>query len=277
MDECIWRTGPPIQLPRTVGKSFGRLFFVRKRETVVIKKWQKYEEEAAAFFGQLGLEVALSARVKGARAVHAVDVLVTGTRAGIEQMWIVECKRRLRALEKVHVAALAEIVQDTGADRGILVCEAGFQSGAIRLAQTRNVTLTSLRELRENAAGEVSELGLRACMGRIVRLQQRILDLQISEGVDGGGWISRAMPGAEMNVLINLTGRVSFADMALREAELDRWPVLYGFDAATDRGHRAASAQELLAGLEVWLGAIDSELQTQETAADEQRDTPGAE
>jgi hypothetical protein len=49
----------------------------------------------------------------------------------------------------VHVAALASVVQDVGADRGILLSETGFQAGAIRLASLSNITLTSLTELKD--------------------------------------------------------------------------------------------------------------------------------
>src|SRR5262249_38211470 len=67
-----------------------------------------------------------------------------------EQTWIVECKWWRRAVSKVHVAALANIVQDVGADRGILLTETGFQTGATRLASLSNITLTSLTEWKES-------------------------------------------------------------------------------------------------------------------------------
>jgi hypothetical protein len=73
----------------------------------------------------------------------------------------VECKLWARKVTKLHVAALARIVEDVGADRGILLCEAGFQPGARKLAELSNITLTSLADMRASAAGERAERGTR--------------------------------------------------------------------------------------------------------------------
>jgi|SRR5271165_832829 len=99
-------------------------------------------------------------RLEGARGQHDVDVVVRATRAGIQQVWVVECKLWRRSVTKLHVAALAQIVQDVGADRGIILSETGFQAGAIRLASLSNTTLTSLAEL--NASAEAVDLPTRA-------------------------------------------------------------------------------------------------------------------
>lgn len=108
--------------------------------------WRDYQERAAYYFF-LGMDVTIDERVIGARGDHDVDVVVRQSRAGIAQMWVVECKLWRRRVSKLHVAALASIVQDVGADRGILLSETGFQSGAIRLASFSNITLTSLNSL----------------------------------------------------------------------------------------------------------------------------------
>lgn len=92
--------------------------------------WREYQEETAALFRSLGLDAATDTHVPGVRGGHDVDVVVRHRRAGLEQLWVVECKQRRRPVEKLYVAALAEIVRDVGADRGILVSEVGFQSGA---------------------------------------------------------------------------------------------------------------------------------------------------
>ena len=109
--------------------------------------WQDYQERAAYYFYFLGMDVNLDEHVIGARGEHDVDVVVRTSKAGIEQTWVVECKLWRRRVSKLHVAALANIAQDVGADRGILLSETGFQPGAIRLASFSNITLTSLTEL----------------------------------------------------------------------------------------------------------------------------------
>lgn len=122
--------------------------------------WHDYQEQAAEFFRTLGMDANVDERVVGARGQHDVDVVVRATRAGIQQVWVVECKLGRRSVTKLHVAALAQIVQDVGADRGIILSETGFQAGAIRLASLSNITLTSLAELNESA--ETVDLPIRA-------------------------------------------------------------------------------------------------------------------
>lgn len=106
--------------------SAGRCSTIRP---VARAKWRDYQDESAAFFRSLGLEAATDERIEGARAVHAVDVAVRSNQAGLRQLWIVECKLCKRRVEKVHVLALQSIVQDVGADRGILLSESGFNPG----------------------------------------------------------------------------------------------------------------------------------------------------
>ncbi len=93
--------------------------------------WEKYQEEAAEFFRSLGLYAQTDAKVQGVRTQHDIDVLIKSHHVGFEVTWIVECKKWNTRISKLHVLALREIVSDTGADRGILLSESGFQSGAI--------------------------------------------------------------------------------------------------------------------------------------------------
>ncbi len=122
--------------------------------------WHDYQEQAAEFFRTLGMDANVDERLEGARGQHDVDVVVRETRVGIEQLWVVECKLWRRSVDKEPVAALVHIAQDVGADRGIMLSEKGFQPGAIRLALSSNITLTSLADLKESA--EALDLPIRA-------------------------------------------------------------------------------------------------------------------
>jgi len=119
--------------------------------------WKDYQEEAASFFRSIGLNASTDVAVNGVRTSHDVDVLVKSTHAGFDAIWIVECKHWKTRVSKLHVLALREIVSDVGADRGILLSEEGFQSGAIEAATLTNVRLTSLAELRVSAANDIYE------------------------------------------------------------------------------------------------------------------------
>lgn len=109
--------------------------------------WHDYQERSAYYFHLLGMDVTVDEHLIGVRGEHDADVVVRTCEAGIKQIWIVECKLWRRRVGKLHVNALASVVQDVGADKGILLSESGFQSGAVKQASCSNITLTSLSEL----------------------------------------------------------------------------------------------------------------------------------
>ena len=123
--------------------------------------WKDYQEEAAEFFRSLGLEAETDVTIQGVRTKHDVDVLVKSHHAGFDITWIVECKHWKSKVSKLHVLGLREIVSDTGADRGILLAENGFQSGAIEAAALTNVHVTSLAEATNTASNEILSMRLR--------------------------------------------------------------------------------------------------------------------
>src|ERR1700731_1259012 len=117
--------------------------------------WKEYQEEAASFFRSLGLDASTDVTVTGVRTTHDIDVVVKSRHIGFEIMWLVECKHWKTRVSKTHVLALREIVADIGADRGILLSEAGFQSGAIEAANLTNVRVTSLAEISVTARNDI--------------------------------------------------------------------------------------------------------------------------
>jgi hypothetical protein len=113
--------------------------------------WREYQEQIASLFRDLACQVALNHLVQGARGRHRADVRVEFMQFGLPQVWIVECKHWKTAVTKEKVLALQALLQDVGADRGILASESGFQAGAIAASSYSNIILTSLQELRDRA------------------------------------------------------------------------------------------------------------------------------
>lgn len=128
--------------------------------------WKDYQEEVAEFFRSLGVTAATDVPLQGVRTTHDVDVLVTINMAGLSVRWIVECKHWKTAVNKLHVFALREIVADIGADRGIILCEAGFQSGAVEAANLTNVHVSSLAALRVSSRDTIALFRLRYLFDR---------------------------------------------------------------------------------------------------------------
>jgi hypothetical protein len=232
--------------------------------------WKEYQEQAATFFRSLGLKAATDERVIGVRGVHDIDVAVRSETAGIGQLWIVECKRWKRRVEKLHVAALYEIVQDVGADRGILLSEVGFQAGAIRMANSSNITLSSLADLEENSEGERARLALVQLRRRISILIGRIGKLTTREdrSPQTGGTFTRitygAVPGVDMRQVTQLYGKITMVQFGLSSGEAERYPFSYTLQ---EKRVMARTAGELVATLDMEVTDIENQISSMEAAA----------
>ncbi|AVF87542.1 restriction endonuclease [Klebsiella quasipneumoniae] len=125
------------------------------------KNWHAYQEATAKVFRDLGCNAQIDFRTKGARATHDIDVYATFFRSGILCTWVIECKLWKTRVPKEKVLILKSIIEDLGADRGIIVSEVGFQSGAYDAARWTNITLvTSLDEFSRTALAAASEVPL---------------------------------------------------------------------------------------------------------------------
>lgn len=156
--------------------------------------WKEYQDEAAALFRALGLDAQTDVTVQGVRTRHDIDVLVKSHHVGFDVTWLVECKYWKSRVSKLHVLALREIVSDVGADRGILLSEAGFQSGAIEAAALTNVHVTTLADVRKTASSEIMSMRLRELYDRLEACRELYWnipkDIRIGHGLrpDVGTW-----------------------------------------------------------------------------------------
>lgn len=148
--------------------------------------WKEYQEEAARFFRDLGLDAQTNITVQGVRATHDIDVLVRSHHFGFDITWIVECKYWATSVTKLHVLALREIVADLGADRGILLAENGYQSGAIEAANLTSVRLTSLLDAQMHASADITAMRLRELHDRIESCRERYWDIPKETRIERG-------------------------------------------------------------------------------------------
>jgi Restriction endonuclease len=122
---------------------------------------------------ELGFSTEVNARIAEANgAVHPIDVASRRTVAGVDLLWIVECKHWNKPVPMEKVLVLRSLVIDLGADRGLLMSESGLQSGAIRTASQMNITLSSLADLRANAADEI-------LAARVLMAEKTLIDLAV--------------------------------------------------------------------------------------------------
>jgi len=148
--------------------------------------WRDYQEEAASFFRTLGLSAETNVRLAGVRTHHDIDVLVRMHHAGFDVTWLVECKLWQTPVSKLHVLGLRSIVTELGADKGILLSESGFQSGAIEAAKLTNVQVTSLEHLSKSAANDVLAMRLRELFDRVELCKNRYWDIPKAQRIEHG-------------------------------------------------------------------------------------------
>lgn len=151
-----------------------------------MKDWKRYQEDAAAYFRSLGLDASTDVTITGVRTNHDIDVLVKSHHVGFDITWVVECKHWQTPVSKLHVLALREIVSDAGADRGILLSEAGFQSGAKEAANLTNVQLTSIKEMRETTSESIYAMRFRELLSRVGVCQDRYWNIPKEERIKYG-------------------------------------------------------------------------------------------
>ncbi len=224
--------------------------------------WRDYQEETAQFFESLGLEATTDKAVQGVRTSHKVDVFVKSQHVGFDVTWIVECKQWTSRVTKLHVLALREIVTDLGADRGILLSEAGFQSGAFEAATLTNVRLTSLDSLRNTARQEIDLMRLRDVHDHNHICKKRYWNLPKTRRIDCGLRPDLADGGYSATHFIDLVEKVlALAFRGSYPFEID------GLSAVAVLGdHRQFDTpQEVLALVEPIVADVEARLTACET------------
>ena len=181
--------------------------------------WRHYQDEVARLFKQFGYEVETDLSIQGARSRHAVDVWIRFNRFGVHRFWIAECKLWNRRVSKDKVLTLKALMEDVGAERGILIAEAGHQSGAHDAAMKSNILLTTLAELREGAWPEFLRLALSGLRRNAAALKRKALSSFYAEKE------TRKGTGVDANAFVRIIGIIAIVDIAAEEAQLGVFPV----------------------------------------------------
>lgn len=135
--------------------------------------WYQFQEEICSYFNSIGAEAKTNITVQGVRTSHDIDILVKTKYLGENLLWIIEAKKWKEKVSKLHVLGLRTIVDDIGADRGFIISEAGFQSGAIEAAKNTNVKLKTFSELQHNTRELIENEIIKTYKKRIELLEIR--------------------------------------------------------------------------------------------------------
>src|SRR3989338_3343941 len=137
------------------------------------KRWYEFQESIAEHFRSLGASASTNVSIDGVRTRHDIDVLVVTKFLGTDIKWIVEAKCWKSNVPKDKVLTLRSIVSEVGADRGYLISEKGFQSGAIEAARSTSVQLVTFGQLKESTKNIVQNELLKAYEARADLLAKR--------------------------------------------------------------------------------------------------------
>jgi hypothetical protein len=112
--------------------------------------WREYEEEIEARLRRAVTEdaqVSFDVKLRGKKSgtLRQVDILIEGNFAGLEStqgVLVVDCKHYTSNLDVNDVGAFISLVEDVGADHGLMVTSSGYSQAAAALADnTRGVHL----------------------------------------------------------------------------------------------------------------------------------------
>jgi hypothetical protein len=201
--------------------------------------WKEYQKVTADVFEELGCCAEVDKTVQGVRGKHRIDVWVVFNKFGFKIKWIIECKFWNSNVSKEKVLALKSIVDDVGADRGVIISKTGYQSGAIRAADKTNITLTNLEDLKETVKDDLLQSSLHHLESRVTYLKYELNNLYETEKTGPNSLVSKPLPGIDGNAVMRSGGLLSIIEYGFDKIRLANPPYPVSFD---DNGNKIIMA-----------------------------------
>lgn len=110
--------------------------------------WQNLEAQVAQVLMDCGYDVQVQKNVSLARGKAVIDVWADD-HSSPQNILAIECKHWFRRATKTVVHAFRTVVGDSGANTGLIVSSAGFQTGAVQAAEYSNVHLLDWSKFEE--------------------------------------------------------------------------------------------------------------------------------
>ena len=225
--------------------------------------WYNFQEEICKHFISIGAEAKTNQTIKGARTEHDIDILVKTKFLGEDLTWIVEAKYWKSNVPKEKVLALRTIVDDIGVDRGFIISQNGFQSGAYEAAKNTNIKLKTFDELKQTTNELIQEVILETYKKRTILLQKKYWShskdtrkLYCLRGDPFGGNFSLIFSGT---ILLNTIYT------AIAHGEENQYPIYVDTHHEKKAGNDIIdSFQQLRNWLDLNLNLLDSEIMTAE-------------
>ena len=145
---------------------------------------EQFERTVASLFRdlsswQLGkVEIRHQDPVQGVDGTYVIDVTARFEALGVAFLVLFEAKLTGRPVERQVIQILADKVRSTGAHKGVVVSNAGFQKGAIEYAGVHGIALARLVD-------EAMMIEMRAQNMPPVPLSGRLAAIWVSEADEG--------------------------------------------------------------------------------------------
>ncbi len=144
-------------------KSYAKRSLMSQRNNL---DWKTYESITKYIYETLGKEFGVkikgygnTCKVKGKSGVeHQIDVLTLLSDGIHTYLTAIECKYWKEKVNKDIVMKLAEIINDCGINKGVIVCKNGFTQDGVDYATHKNIEIVELREIKENDLNENSKV-----------------------------------------------------------------------------------------------------------------------
>jgi hypothetical protein len=208
--------------------------------------WKDYQEQAASFFRELGCSAQVDHQVEGARGRHKIDVWVKFNRFGFECKWAIECKYWNSNVPKEKALAFKSLVEDVGADRGIMITEIGFQKGAYDVTQNTNIELITFENLGKIAEKDLLVQMLENLETRVTELNEGFHSLWITEKKGPGHWNSKLPAGADSDAVLKAGGSLSVIEYGFQKIRLGKSKLPIRFDESEDKVFSVKSVKEFV-------------------------------
>ncbi len=116
--------------------------------TAAPSNWKDLEERTSKFLTELGYVCEIEKDIETVRGVVNVDVIAKSKEVP-NTVVICECKCWNKAIPQTVIHSFRTVINDYGANFGIIISKKGFQSGAIEGVKNSNILLFTWNEFQD--------------------------------------------------------------------------------------------------------------------------------
>lgn len=113
------------------------------------KDWRDLQIQVGKIMKESGLIVDSEKDIKTVRGIVNIDVYAEDTSQKPKTIYLCECKFWQKAIPKSVVHSFRSVVNDFGANWGLIISSHGFQSGTFAAAANSNIRLLTWKEFQE--------------------------------------------------------------------------------------------------------------------------------